>query len=86
MIVCDLCGQSNECSKRQIDDKEYDICPDCWNALTEKLKGKGTPVRKRDVVLLPSTPPSNPAEPEPASPPQSPPKIWARCVTRLGMV
>ena len=77
MIVCDLCQQSKECSKRQIEGKEYDICSECWNGLTEKLKGKGTPVRKRDVVLLPSTPPSEPAEPKPPSPPQGPPKIWA---------
>jgi hypothetical protein len=79
MIVCDLCQQSKECSKRQIEHKVYDICLECWTALTEKLKGKGAPVRKRDVVLLPSTPPSEPAEPKPPSPPQGPPKIWARC-------
>lgn len=78
MIVCDLCNQVKECSKRQIEDKVYDICSECWNALTEKLKGKGTPLEKGNVVLLPSTPASEPATPNPTSPPQGPPKIWAR--------
>jgi hypothetical protein len=78
MIVCDLCGQAKECSKRQIEDKEYDICSDCWNALAEKLKGKGTLVKKRDLVLLPSMQLLEPAEPKPTGPPQGPPKIWAR--------
>jgi hypothetical protein len=78
MIVCDLCGEPKECSKRQIEEKEYDICSDCWNGLTEKLKGKGAPVKKRDGVLLPSTSSPEPTEPKRTGPPQGPPKIWAR--------
>lgn len=81
MIVCDLCCQPKDCAKRQIEDKEYDICSDCWNALAEKVKGKGTPVKKRDVVLLPAMPTTEPAEPKPAVPPQGPPKIWGSLLT-----
>ena len=79
MIVCDLCGQAQKCWKRQIEDNEYDICTDCWNVLAEKLKGKGAPVKKRDVILLPSPPTGEPADPKPTVPPEGPPKIWARC-------
>jgi hypothetical protein len=41
MIVCDLCGEKRECLPRCIEDKEYDVCSECWNALARKLKGKG---------------------------------------------
>lgn len=75
MILCDLCGQSKECSRHQIDRKEYDICADCWNPLAEKLKGKGREKKQREMVFLPplkQEPESPPAKPGP----KDPPKIW----------
>jgi len=48
MILCDLCGQAKDCSQKEIESKEYDICADCWNPLAEKLKGKGRLKRKRN--------------------------------------
>jgi hypothetical protein len=40
MIIykCDLCGELRNCVPRQIEQTEYDICSDCWNELTGKLK------------------------------------------------
>ena len=75
MILCDLCGQSRECSLRQIEGREYDICADCWTPLAEKLKGKGRVKKQREMVFLP------PLKSEPESPPmkpgpKEPPKIW----------
>jgi ribosome-binding protein aMBF1 (putative translation factor) len=61
MILCDVCGQAKECSEKQIEGKEYDICSECWNALAEKLKGKGRTKKEQETVFLP--PP--PKEPEP---------------------
>jgi hypothetical protein len=77
MILCDLCGQAKECSQREIDGNEYDICSDCWNPLAEKLKGKGRVKRKRETVFVP------PLQKEPESPeskpvPGEPPKISCR--------
>ena len=74
MIVCDVCGQTKECSKRQIEDKEYDICSDCWNPLAAKLKGKGRAKKEREMVLLPPLQkrPEGPSKPMPSQPP----KIW----------
>ena len=74
MILCDLCAQAKECTPRQIEGKEYDICADCWNALAEKLKGKGRG-KKREMIFLP------PLKTEPEAPPLKPgpgepPKIW----------
>ena len=75
MILCDLCGQAKECTPRQIEGKEYDLCADCWNPLAEKLKGKGRRKKPREMVFLP------PLQTEPEPPPQKPgplepPKIW----------
>jgi ribosome-binding protein aMBF1 (putative translation factor) len=74
MTICDLCGQSKDCSKKQIEGKEYDICGDCWNPLAEKLKGKGRVTKEREMVLLPplGKEPEQPAKPMPPNPP----KIW----------
>ena len=41
MIMCDLCGERTDCLQKEIEGKEYDICARCWNALAQKLKGKG---------------------------------------------
>jgi hypothetical protein len=75
MFLCDVCGQAKECTPRQIEDKEYDICADCWSPLAEKLKGKGRLKKQREMVLLP--PLTTQPEPPPLKPrPLEPPKIW----------
>ena len=77
MILCDLCGESKECLQKEIDDKEYDVCSECWNTLAEKLKGKGRALKRREIVLLP--PPRVVTEregDEPKPMPGEPPKIW----------
>jgi ribosome-binding protein aMBF1 (putative translation factor) len=52
MITCDLCGKTKDCLKKEIDGKEYDICPECWDPLAQKLKGKGRE-KFHEMVLLP---------------------------------
>jgi len=75
MVVCDLCGQAKECLQKNIEQKEYDICSECWNPLAEKLKGKGRVTKQRDTVFLP--PLANEPEPKETKPvPREPPKIW----------
>ena len=74
MVICDLCGKSKDCLRKEIDDKEYDICCECWNALAEKLKGKGR-FRARETVILPPPREIKPEE-EPEPLPGEPPKIW----------
>jgi len=76
MILCDLCGESKECLQKEIDGKEYDICSDCWNALAEKLKGKGRVRKSREIVLLPPPRVVTEREDEPKPLPGEPPKIW----------
>ena len=73
MIVCDFCGQPKECSPKEIESKEYDICADCWQPLAEKLTGKGRVKRKREHVFLP--PKTEPERPESKPLPGEPPKI-----------
>jgi len=74
MITCDLCGEARDCLQKEIDRREYDICAECWNALAQKLKGKGR--RIRETVFLP--PPRPVKESEEEEPPIRPgdPKIW----------
>lgn len=72
MITCDLCGKGKECLRKEIDGKEYDICPDCWNPLAQKLKGKGRTVT-REIVFLPER---EPEEQDEGPQPGEPPKIW----------
>jgi hypothetical protein len=79
MILCDLCGQSKECLQKEIDGKEYDVCFECWNALAEKLKGKGR-MRSREIVLLPPPRVVTEREDEPKPLPGEPPKIWGAAV------
>jgi hypothetical protein len=38
---CDLCDQVKDCLTKEIDGGEYDVCPDCWEALAAKRKGEG---------------------------------------------
>jgi len=77
MILCDLCGEAKECSPKQIEGKEYDICSDCWTPLANKLEGKGRVKKQRETVFLPSLrPETEPKKPEP--PPGAPPEIIAR--------
>ena len=40
MIICDLCGEAKDCLQKEIAGKEYDICPECWNPLAQKLRGE----------------------------------------------
>jgi hypothetical protein len=75
MILCDLCGQARECKQRKVEAKEYDICADCWNALAEKLRGKGREIQEREMVFLPQLP-KEPEKPEAKPVPGEPPKIW----------
>jgi ribosome-binding protein aMBF1 (putative translation factor) len=72
-IPCSLCNRTLECVVREIDGMEYDICPECWNDLVRKLKGKGRPA-KHDIVIV--SPPERKQEPEEEPPPGLPPKIW----------
>lgn len=55
MITCDLCGKAKDCSEKEIDGKEYDVCAECWEPLAQKLKGKGR-VKPREAVFLPQRP------------------------------
>jgi ribosome-binding protein aMBF1 (putative translation factor) len=73
MILCDVCGETKDCSKKVIEGMEYDVCADCWNPLAEKLKGKGRPVKQeREMVLLPplQREPEQPLRPKPLEPPK----------------
>ena len=75
MILCDLCGEAKQCQPKEIEGKEYDVCRDCWNPLTQKLKGKGRSKKQREMVFLPPlTTAPEPKEPKPL--PGEPPKIW----------
>lgn len=55
MMTCDLCGKEKDCSQKEMDGKEYDICSACWQPLALKLKGKGR-VKLRETVFLPQRP------------------------------
>lgn len=77
MIVykCDLCGEIKECFQRDIEQKQYDICAECWEALEVKLRGKGRAKKVRETVLLPLGGPQRPGE-RTKPMPGEPPKIW----------
>ena len=79
MIVykCDLCGEMRECLQKEIDGREYDLCAGCWNALAEKLKGKGRPRKQREVVELPIREIVKDKKDEGQRPrPGEPPTVW----------
>ncbi len=71
--ACVLCDRIREFVPIEIDGTEYDVCQDCRDRLSEKLKGKGRPIR-RDVVLSQPEMPRHQTEGKPF--PGSPPKIW----------
>jgi ribosome-binding protein aMBF1 (putative translation factor) len=74
VIICDLCGKATEGLQKEIDGKEYDFCSECWNALEQKLKGKGRAIN-REILFLP--PLTDAKEREHEGPlPGEPPKIW----------
>ncbi len=78
MIVykCDLCGEIRECVQKEIENREYDICLQCWKALEEKLEGKGRPKTTRETIYLPLQPKQQePQDPKPL--PGMPPTIWS---------
>ncbi len=81
MIVkkCDLCGKIKDCSVRELEGKQYDICTHCWKPLEQKLKGKGRRPRRddRETVYLPQPPRIEKKEETPPRPGE-PPKIWCR--------
>ena len=74
MITCDLCGKEKDCLQKQIEGKEYDICPECWNSLAQKLKGKGR-VKPGETVFLPQRPIKEQEEEMPQPLPGEPPVI-----------
>jgi hypothetical protein len=71
MIVykCDLCSQVKECLQKEIDNKEYDICRECWSELQTKLQGKGRAKESREIILPlpPKEPDKREENPAPAS-------------------
>lgn len=75
MIICDLCGETKDCSHRELEGKEYDICSECWTPLALKLKGKGRAKNPETVFLPPPRQAEERKDDEPL--PGEPPKIWS---------
>ena len=76
MIVCDLCAHPKECSPKEVEGREYDICSECWNTLIQKLTGKGRAKRAPEMVTVPLPTPASPDEPNPPRFPGTPPTIY----------
>jgi len=76
MIICDLCGEAKECLQKEIEGKEYDLCSECWNPLSQKLRGKGRTINREIVLLPPPRVIKEREDEEPGSLPGEPPKIW----------
>jgi ribosome-binding protein aMBF1 (putative translation factor) len=74
MITCDLCGEAKDCSQKEIESKEYDICSECWKPLKQKLRGKGR--ARKEMVLLPPPRERTEREDDDKPVPGEPPKIW----------
>ena len=74
MITCDLCGEAKECSPKEIEGNEYDICSECWKSLEQKLRDKGR--AKKEMVLLPPPRERTERKDEDKPAPGEPPKIW----------
>lgn len=75
MVICDLCGEAKDCQLKEIEGKEYDICSACWNALAQRLKGKGRAKHRENVFLPPPRPIKEREEEEPQPLPGEPPVI-----------
>jgi hypothetical protein len=66
-----------ECSRKQIEGRDYDFCAGCWGELESKLQGKGRQLAKREMVLIPPRViEREEALEKPA--PRTPPTIWAQ--------
>jgi hypothetical protein len=75
---CDWCNEIRDCTPRIIEGVEYDVCPECWNSLVEKLKGKGRSTKPREMISLPvPRAPDSPGEPKPSRFPGAPPIVYA---------
>ena len=73
--ACALCERIRECSPKEIEGTDYDICSECWSELDRKLHGKGR--TKCDVVIVSHpAPPGVRREPDEKPLPGMPPKIW----------
>ena len=75
MIICDVCGEPRDCSQKEIEGKEYDICSKCWSPFAEKLRGKGR-VKTQETVFLPPPRVKEREDEEPEPLPGELPKIW----------
>jgi hypothetical protein len=74
---CDLCNEIRDCAQRILEDKEYDICSECWKSLVEKLEGKGRSKKSSEIIALPSPRvPDSPDEPKPSRFPGAPPTVY----------
>ena len=76
MVICDMCDQAKECSSKEIEGKEYDICADCWKPIAQKLRGKGRTKKAGETVFLPPRI-QEPEKQETKPAPGEPPKIWS---------
>jgi hypothetical protein len=64
-------------TQRLIEDKEYDVCSDCWTSLVQRLQGKGRPKRDNEIITLPQPRvPDSPDEPKPSRFPGAPPTVY----------
>ncbi len=84
MIICDLCGKAKECLQKEIEGKEYDLCSECWNPLSQKLRGKGRTINREIVLLPPPRVIKEREDEEPGSLPGEPPKIWGAMNDTIG--
>ncbi|MFY9530593.1 MAG: hypothetical protein WBC04_25680 [Candidatus Acidiferrales bacterium] len=76
---CDLCGEVRECLQKEIDQREFDVCAECWATLEAKLKGKGRPKQTARPVVLPDQRILKEGEEERKKPlPGEPPTIWGK--------
>ena len=86
MILCHLCGQAKECTPRQIEGKEYDVCADCWNPLAEKLKSQGRVKEQREMVFLPPlTREPEPPATRPNTTWRTAQDVWRFCKAAIGL-